>query len=96
LKALRESCLEALRCQKICRGSDPALSERTSSHASKNYKPISMADHNAPNDSKRFTLIAFIAFVVVFVFVMIMMLWHGSYSQDTTGEIHYNTQVNEP
>ena len=55
-----------------------------------------MADHNAPNDSKRFTLIAFIAFVVVFVFVMIMMLWHGSYSKDTTGEIHYNTQVNEP
>ena len=55
-----------------------------------------MASHNAPNDTKRFTLIAFIAFVVVFVFVMIMMLWHGSYSHDANGEIHYNTQVNEP
>jgi len=55
-----------------------------------------MASHNAPNDVKRFTLIAFIAFVVVFVFVMIMMLWRGSYSEDSQRKIHYNTQVNEP
>ncbi len=55
-----------------------------------------MANLNAPNDSKRFTLIAFIAFVAVFVFVMIMMLWHGNYTHNKGGEIHYNTQVNEP
>lgn len=55
-----------------------------------------MADQNAPNDPKRFTLIAFIAFVVVFVFVMILMLWKGSYTRDERNEIHYNTQVNEP
>ena len=54
-----------------------------------------MTDHNAPNDSKRFTLIAFIAFVVVFVFVMLMMLWRGDYRSEN-GEIHYNTEVNEP
>ena len=55
-----------------------------------------MADQNPPNDSKRFTLVAFIAFVVVFVFVMIMMLWRGSYTHGSDGKIHYNTQVNEP
>jgi len=55
-----------------------------------------MANHNAPNDPRRFTLIAFIAFVVVFVFVMIMMLWRGSYSINDDGKINYNTQVNEP
>ena len=54
-----------------------------------------MASHN-PNDPKRFTLIAFTAFVVLFVIIMVMMLWRGSYSRDAEGKIHYNTQVNEP
>ena len=55
-----------------------------------------MASHIVPNDPKRFTLHVFIAFVIVFVFVMLMMLWRGSYEMDQNGEIHYNTQVNEP
>ena len=55
-----------------------------------------MAHHNAPNDPRRFTLQVFIAFVVIFVFVMLMMLWHGSYERGNDGELHYNTQVNEP
>lgn len=55
-----------------------------------------MSDHNAPNDVKSFTLTAFIAFAVVFVFVMIMMLWHGNSSHDTEGNVHYDTHVSEP
>ena len=55
-----------------------------------------MADHNAPNDTKSFTLTAFIAFVVVFVFAMIMMLWHGSSNRDSAGNVHYETHVAEP
>ena len=55
-----------------------------------------MASHNAPSDPRRFTLHVFIAFVVIFVFVMLMMLWHGSYERDTDGKLHYNTEVNEP
>ena len=52
--------------------------------------------HSAPHDVKRFTLTAFIAFVVVFVFVMLMMLWHGPVSHDTDGKSHYETSVSEP
>ena len=55
-----------------------------------------MASHSAPSDPKKFTIIAFCAFVVVFVFAMIMMLWHGDYEHNEHGERHYNTQVNEP
>ena len=55
-----------------------------------------MADHNTSNDTKSFTLTAFIAFVVVFVFAMLMMLWHGDTSHDGEGNTHYNTRVNEP
>jgi hypothetical protein len=55
-----------------------------------------MSDHNSPSDTKSYTVTIFISFVVVFVFAMIMMLWHGSYEHNTNGEIHYNTQVNEP
>lgn len=55
-----------------------------------------MSDHNAPNDPKKFTMIAFIAFVTVFVFAMIMMLWHGDFEHLENGERHYNTPVMEP
>lgn len=55
-----------------------------------------MAEHNAPNDTKSFTLTAFIAFVVVFVFAMLMMLWHGDYQRDAEGKMNYDTRVNEP
>ena len=55
-----------------------------------------MSDHNAPNDPRSFTLTAFIAFVVVFVFVMLMMLWHGDTSKDSEGNTHYQTNVAEP
>ncbi len=55
-----------------------------------------MAHHSAPHDVKRFTLTAFIAFVVVFVFVMLMMLWHGPSSRDAEGKTHYETRVSEP
>ena len=52
-----------------------------------------MADHSTPNDPKKFTLVAFIAFVVVFVFAMIMMLWHGDVEHNEHGERHYETRV---
>ena len=55
-----------------------------------------MSDHNAPNDPRSFTLTTFIAFVVVFVFVMLMMLWHGDTSKDSAGNVHYTTHVAEP
>ena len=55
-----------------------------------------MSDHSTPNDPKKFTLVAFIAFVTVFVFVMIMMLWHGDYQHTEQGERHYNTRVIRP
>ena len=55
-----------------------------------------MSSSTAPNDPKKFTIVAFMAFVVVFVFVMIMMLWHGDYTHSENGERHYNTIVVEP
>ena len=55
-----------------------------------------MSDKSTPNDPGKFTVMAFVAFVVVFVFAMIMMLWHGDFSHTENGERHYNTQVNEP
>jgi len=55
-----------------------------------------MSDINTPNDPRKFTVMAFIAFVVVFVFAMLMMLWHGDFNHSENGERHYNTQVNEP
>ena len=55
-----------------------------------------MSDNSAPNDTRSFTLTAFIAFVVVFVFVMLMMLWHGETTRDSNGTVHYETNVAEP
>jgi hypothetical protein len=55
-----------------------------------------MAEHSSPHDVKRFTLMVFISFVIVFVFVMLMMLWHGDTTRDADGKTHYNTRVNEP
>ena len=55
-----------------------------------------MADHFAPHDIKRFTLMVFISFVIVFVFVMLMMLWHGPVTHDANGKAHYETRVSEP
>jgi hypothetical protein len=55
-----------------------------------------MSQHSAPTDPKKFMVIAFIAFVVVFVFVMIMMLWSGDVYHSNDGERHYNTRVVEP
>ena len=52
-----------------------------------------MSDHSTANDPKKFTLVAFIAFVVVFVFAMIMMLWHGDVEHTEHGERHYDTKV---
>ncbi len=52
-----------------------------------------MSVDNSPNDPKKFTLIAFIAFVTVFVFTMIMMLWHGDVEHSGHGEAHYETKV---
>jgi len=54
-----------------------------------------MSNLTTPNDPKKFTLVAFIAFVVVFVFAMIMMLWHGDF-EHSHGERHYNTRVMLP
>ncbi len=48
-----------------------------------------------PIEPKKFILTAFIAFVVVFVFAMLMMLLSGDYSHDESGR-HYNTKVVEP
>ena len=55
-----------------------------------------MSDYSAPHDVKRFTLMVFISFVIVFVFVMLMMLWHGPSSHDADGKAHYETRVSEP
>lgn len=52
-----------------------------------------MARNTTPNDPRKFTLTAFIAFVVVFVVAMLMMLWHGNSEHSANGEIHYNTRV---
>ena len=54
-----------------------------------------MANHSAPGDTKKFTVIAFTAFVIVFVFAMLMMLWHGNV-ESSNGERHYQTEVKEP
>ena len=54
-----------------------------------------MANHSAPGDPKKFTVMVFISFVVVFVFVMLMMLWHGN-AEYSNGERHYQTEVKEP
>ncbi len=55
-----------------------------------------MAHHSAPHDVKRFTLMVFISFVIVFFFVMLMMLWHGSSYHGADGKTHYETRVDEP
>lgn len=55
-----------------------------------------MADHSVPNDPKKFTITAFITFVVVFVFAMLMMLWHGSGKPVAEGKMQYETKVAEP
>lgn len=54
-----------------------------------------MSNHSAPDDPKKFVLNTFIAFVIVFVFAILMMLWHGDY-EHSNGEFHYNTRVMEP
>ncbi len=54
-----------------------------------------MSNHSAPTDPKKFILHTFIAFVIAFVFAMLMMLWHGD-SEHTDGHFHYNTRVMEP
>ena len=54
-----------------------------------------MANKAAPNDIRKFIMIAFLAFAVVFVFAMLMMLWHGNVKV-YDGQRHYQTQVNEP
>jgi len=55
-----------------------------------------MSDLHTPHDVKGFTLTTFIAFAVVFVFAMIMMLWHGDSHRASDGELHYETRVTEP
>jgi hypothetical protein len=41
-------------------------------------KNTTMAHHHFDeNSSKKFTLTLFLSFVAVFVFVLLMMLWHG-------------------
>lgn len=55
-----------------------------------------MANHTTPEDPKKFTMIAFLAFVVVFVVAMIMMLMHGNVEYSPTGERQYQTQLVEP
>ncbi|MBS1744824.1 MAG: hypothetical protein JST21_01500 [Bacteroidetes bacterium] len=49
-----------------------------------------------PNDPKKFTVLAFTSFVVAFVFAMLMMLWHGDFTQLENGKMHYNTKIVEP
>jgi hypothetical protein len=46
--------------------------------------------------SEKFTKTVILSVVVVFVFCMLMMLWHGSFEKDADGKVHYNTRVNEP
>jgi hypothetical protein len=55
-----------------------------------------MTDHKHLPDPERFTMTLVISFVVVFVFCMLMMLWHGSFEKDANGKMNYNTRVNEP
>ena len=55
-----------------------------------------MAKNSAPSDPRKFTMIAFVAFATVFVFAMLMMLWHGDFEHGENGERHYDTQVYEP
>ncbi|HVX25115.1 MAG TPA: hypothetical protein VHB70_02140 [Parafilimonas sp.] len=55
-----------------------------------------MSAHSDPHDVKGFTVTTFIAFVVVFVFAMMMMLWHGSTFKSDDGKTHYETRVSEP
>jgi hypothetical protein len=55
-----------------------------------------MSDPKLNADPKKFMLTVIISFVVLFVFSMIMMLWHGSYEKDAPGKLHYNTRVIEP
>ena len=55
-----------------------------------------MSDYIVRKDPKKFTLIAFVAFVVVFVLAMIMMLLHGDFEHTEHGERHYNTKVMLP
>lgn len=55
-----------------------------------------MSDHNTPHDVKGFMLTAFISFVVLFVFAMLMMLWHGTSYHGNDGKVHYETHVAEP
>ncbi len=55
-----------------------------------------MSANISPNDPKKFTIIAFAAFVTVFVFLMIMMIWHGDYEHSENGGRQYNTQICEP
>jgi hypothetical protein len=55
-----------------------------------------MSGYTTPTDPKKFTIVAFAAFVTVFVFAMIMMLWHGDFEHSENGERNYNTQVYEP
>jgi hypothetical protein len=45
---------------------------------------------------QKFTLTVIISFIAVFVFCMLMMLWHGSYEKNPDGTMRYNTRVNEP
>jgi len=54
-----------------------------------------MADPNPIFDTRKFTLTLIVSFVVVFIFSMIMMLWHGSF-ENKNGKINYNTHVVEP
>lgn len=55
-----------------------------------------MSDITTPSDPKKFTATIFTAFAVVFVFLMLMMLWHGPVEHNEHGERHYNTKVVEP
>jgi hypothetical protein len=55
-----------------------------------------MSDHNPLFDVRRYTLTLIISFVVLVIFSLLMMMWHGSYEKDTNGKMHYNTRVNEP
>jgi len=59
-------------------------------------KQVIIMAQSAPHVVKRFTLMVFISFVIVFVFVMLMMLWHGPVSHDADGKTHYDTRVSEP
>jgi hypothetical protein len=55
-----------------------------------------MSDPKHLFNVRRYTLALIISFVVLVVFSLLMMLWHGSYEKDANGNMHYNTRVNEP